>query len=72
MESEEVKSVVEAVLFATDIPLSLGRLETLVGNGRSAAIREAIERLNQEYWEQGRAFFVAEVAGGFHMASRTQ
>ena len=72
MESEEVKSVVEAVLFATDIPLSLGRLETLVGNGRSAAIREAIERLNQEYWEQGRAFFVAEVAGGFQMATRTQ
>ena len=47
MESEEVKSVVEAVLFATDFPLSLSRLETLVGNGRSAAIREAIERLNQ-------------------------
>ena len=72
MDPEEVKPIVEAVLFATDIPLSLGRLEALVGNGRSAAIREAIEHLNQEYWEQGRAFFIAEVAGGFQMATRTQ
>ena len=72
MESEEVKSVVEALLFATDVPLSPGRLETLVGNGQPVAIREAIERLNQDYWEHGHAFLIAEVAGGFQMATRTQ
>lgn len=56
MDAEEVKSVVEALLFATDVPLTLGRLEALVDNGQPAAIREAIEHLNQEYWEHGNAF----------------
>ena len=72
MESEEIKSAVEALLFATDVPLNPDRLESLVGNGRPAPIREVIEHLNQEYWEQRRAFFIAEVGGGFQMATRSQ
>jgi len=72
MEPEEVKSIVEALLFATDVPLNPDRLESLVGNGQPAPIHEVIEHLNQEYWEQGRAFFIAEVGGGFQMATRSQ
>ncbi len=72
MEPEEVKSIVEALLFSTDAPLNPDRLESLVGNGHLAPIREVIEHLNQEYWEQRRAFFIAEIAEGFQMATRSQ
>ena len=72
MEPEEVKSIVEALLFATDVPLNPDRLESLVGNGLPAPIRDVIEHLNQEYWEQHRTFFIAEVGGGFQMATRSQ
>ncbi|MFH1008678.1 MAG: SMC-Scp complex subunit ScpB [Candidatus Latescibacterota bacterium] len=72
MEHDQVKSIVEALLFATDVPLSPDRLESLVGSDPPAPVREVIAHLNQEYWEQGRAFLIAEVGGGFQMTTRTQ
>lgn len=70
-EVERVKPVVEALLFASDGPLSLGRLKALL-DADPEAIREAIDLLNREYWETGRSFLIVEVAGGFQMATRSQ
>ena len=70
-EVERVKPVVEALLFASDGPLSLGRLKALL-DADPEAIREAIDLLNSEYWETGRSFLIVEVAGGFQMATRSQ
>ena len=70
-EVERVKPIVEALLFASEGPLPLGRLKTLL-DADPEAIKESIDRLNKEYWETGRSFLIVEVAGGFQMATRSQ
>lgn len=71
MEFTQIKSVVEALLFASDVPISLNRLRTLIG-ADSATVQRAIHRLNEEYEETDRAFVISEVAGGFQMTTRTE
>jgi segregation and condensation protein B len=60
-------SVIEAVLFAADTPLSANRLAELVGGCGPAAVRAHIEKLNEKYEECGLAFRIEAIAGGFQM-----
>ncbi len=60
---------VEAILFATDQPLSARRiadaLETTEGR-----VKEVIEELRAHYDADNRAFTVEEIAGGFQILTR--
>jgi len=61
-------SVIEAILFATDEPLSAERLVTISQfNGGVKQVKKCIETLNKQYVETGRAFRIEEIAGGFQM-----
>jgi len=60
------ESVVEAVLFASDEPLSLARLADIVGIG-SRQIRQHIEGLNDKYQANNHAFRIEQIAGGYQM-----
>jgi segregation and condensation protein B len=63
-----VESVIEAILFATDEPLSIDRLVNIAQfNGGAKQIRKCIETLNQQYVETKRSFRIEEIAGGFQM-----
>ena len=59
-------SVVEAVLFATDEPLSEARLSSIVGTS-ARQIREHIKTLNEKYHTGGNAFRIEQIAGGYQM-----
>jgi segregation and condensation protein B len=62
-----LESVVEAVLFASDEPLSDARLVSVVEAGSVKQIREHIANLNKKY-DQGRfAFRIEQIAGGYQM-----
>jgi segregation and condensation protein B len=61
-----VESVVEAVLFASDEPLTVNRLADIVGTGNKQ-IKEHIDRLNEKYAASGNAFRIEKIAGGFQM-----
>ena len=62
------ESVIEAVLFASDEPLSADRLVNISElNGGVKQVRKCIETLNQQYQQSGRAFRIEEIAGGFQM-----
>ncbi len=78
----ELKTVVEALLFASTQPLTAeemamcfkeaAKLRPCEETGRwaetdEAAIREAVEALRQDYQGQGRALVVQEVAHGFQI-----
>lgn len=63
----EPVQVVEALLFASDGPLSAGRLAELVGAGTPTQIRKHIKALNEKYESAGLSFRIEEVAGGFRM-----
>jgi len=66
-ESEPtVESVIEAVLFASDEPLSEARLANIVETG-VRQIRRYIKNLNDKYQASNNAFRIEQIAGGYQM-----
>jgi segregation and condensation protein B len=63
------RSIIEAVLTASDAPVTATQLVGLVGGDAGAKeIRQYIDELNEVYVKTGRAFRVTEVAGGFQFS----
>jgi len=62
-----VEAVVEAVLFASDEPLSADRLAGIVEAGGVREIRKHIESLNAKYEAGNLAFRIEQIAGGYQM-----
>jgi segregation and condensation protein B len=61
-----VESVIEAVLFASDEPLSEGRLADIV-EASAKQVRELVESLNAKYQANNNAFRIEQIAGGYQM-----
>ena len=61
-----VESVIEAVLFASDEPLSEARLADIVET-RAKQIREHIKNLNEKYEANNNAFRIEQIAGGYQI-----
>ncbi len=80
---ENLKSIVEAVIFVSDVPLSLKQLKEIINepnrilqakeNGQFKVseddIKKAIDELNNEYAERGSAFRIIEIAEGYQFAT---
>ena len=65
-----MKREIEALLFATDSPLSLGRLRKLFPDMEPSDIKDAVAELEQEYDAAGHAFTIVEFGGGWQVATR--
>jgi segregation and condensation protein B len=63
---------VEAALLAADEPLSLRRLAAAAGLADSAEVRRLVRRLRELYEQDGSAFQVEELAGGFQLLTRPE
>lgn len=61
---DNLRRLVEALIFASDNPLSVERLSGLVEQSK-AQIKTVIEQLQLQYDASERGFFLAEVAGGY-------
>jgi segregation and condensation protein B len=61
-----VETVVEAVLFASDEPLSEARLASIVETSVKQ-VRQCIENLNGKYRTNNNAFRIEQIAGGYQM-----
>jgi segregation and condensation protein B len=68
--NEQKEGIVEALLFASDRPLSINRLMTLVGNIDPSSLRNVIAGLRQKYDRNGHSFQIIEIAGGYQMCTR--
>lgn len=66
-----VESVVEAVLFASDEPLSAARLANIVEID-TRQVRAHIKTLNKKYRANNSAFKIEQIAGGFQMLTLSQ
>jgi segregation and condensation protein B len=75
------REIIEALLFATDEPLSVKQLLDVFGileEGEKPTvvtpddILHGIDMLNRGYEEEGRAFRIVKVAGGFQFATRPE
>jgi segregation and condensation protein B len=61
-----VESVIEAVLFTSDEPLSAERLANIVETG-VRQVRQHIQTLNDKYQASNNAFRIEQIAGGYQM-----
>jgi len=61
-----VESVIEAILFATDEPLTDSRLASIVETS-AKQVRESIDSLNARYEANNNAFRIEQIAGGYQM-----
>lgn len=67
-----MKRELEALLFATDSPLTIARLKKIFPERENAEIRAAIAELEQDYAAAGLAFTVVEFGGGWQIATRPE
>ncbi|MBM4018916.1 MAG: SMC-Scp complex subunit ScpB [Planctomycetes bacterium] len=73
MNQPPLKAVIEAILFASDEPVSDDRLAATAGEDVTVgAVREAAAQLQRDYEATGRAFTVQEIAGGFQLFTRPE
>lgn len=70
MDKMELRRSIEALLFASEKPLSPDEiLEAFSSDVSAKEVKQEIEALREEYEQQRRGFRVYEIAGGFQVAS---
>jgi segregation and condensation protein B len=67
MEREDVKSVIESLLFVADGPLTLQRLQEVIDGTSKEEIRSMMTELQEELENNHRGVRLVEVAGGYQM-----
>jgi len=69
---DEIKRIVEAVLFAIQEPISVRKLSDIVGDTDPKEIQEVIQQLQEEYDTHDRVFQIEEIANGYQLLSRPE
>ena len=69
MVTDELKRILECLLFAAESPLSLDRLSVLVDRPK-VELRPILSELIDDFERAGHGFQLAEVAGGFQFRTR--
>ena len=67
MERDQLKSILESLLFASEGPVTVHRLGEVLEGVERSEISSALQELQAEYDASGRGFRLAEVAGGYQM-----
>ena len=77
----DLKSVLEAMIFAADEPVSLKQLDAIFNEQLEGSqpplvsaeeVRRTIAELNGEYEQQRRAYRIIQVGGGYQFATRQE
>lgn len=72
MTDNPVKSVIEAILFASDKPVTAEQIRRVCDMAQNAEVRSIIEELRIEYAQAGRGMAIVEIAGGYQMVTAAQ
>ena len=67
---EEKKAIIEALIFAADIPLSVERIAEILTGTEKAVISGALQELAREYEERNGGIQIHAVAGGYQFRTR--
>lgn len=67
MEREDVKSILESLLFVADGPLTVQRLTEVIDGAGKDDIRSILEELDTEFRDNRRGIRLVEVAGGYQL-----
>jgi segregation and condensation protein B len=69
---ENIKSILESLLFVSDEPLTIDRLKNVLAPVAAADIRSALTELLGEYENRRGGFLLREVAGGYQFRTRPE
>jgi segregation and condensation protein B len=72
MDRESQKRIVEAVVLGAPEPVSAQKIAEVVPGLEAEDARALVTELGREYEEQGRAFEIWEVAGGYQLRTRPE
>jgi segregation and condensation protein B len=67
MEREDVKSILESLLFVADGPLTVQRLTEIIEGAGKDDIRSILEEMDNELQDNRRGIRLVEVAGGYQL-----
>jgi len=67
---EENKAIIEALIFASEYPLSTDRIADIMPDLKKDDIDRMIRELMREYEERSGGLYLHEVAGGFQFRTR--
>ena len=70
MRPETLKQVIEALIFASDVPISAVQIKQYIEDVTVSQIQKVVDELNLEYKQTNRAFSIIKVANGFQMVTR--
>ncbi|MHB8155257.1 MAG: SMC-Scp complex subunit ScpB [Candidatus Omnitrophota bacterium] len=69
MEENNLKSVVEALIFASEKPITTEQIKKVLGELDTLSVNKIITELKNDYQAQNRGLRVVEIAGGFQMTT---
>jgi segregation and condensation protein B len=73
MAETPLKTIVEAILFASDEPVSADRLASAAGEDVTVGmVTKAVDELVADYDAAGRAFTIEQIAGGYQLFTRPE
>ncbi|MFZ3073283.1 MAG: SMC-Scp complex subunit ScpB [Thermodesulfobacteriota bacterium] len=67
MTKDELKPIIEAIIFAADHPVGTDKLCGILEGEKREDVKDALFELVLEYKTANRGFYIEEVAGGFQM-----
>ncbi len=69
---DDLKNIVESLLFVADEPLTIERLKQIVSGAETRALREALEELAADYETRQGSFYLNQVAGGYQIRTHPE
>jgi segregation and condensation protein B len=67
MEENNLKSAIEALIFASEKPITAEQIKKVLGDLDASSINKIITELKNDYVSQNRGIRVVEIAGGYQM-----
>jgi segregation and condensation protein B len=69
---EDLKRILEALLFASPEPLTIARIGSILQGVEKGEVTDALEALKDEYARDSRAFQLVEIGGGYQLATKAE
>lgn len=72
MSQPSLPAIIEALIFASDLPISKARIASIIGDLSAGDVARIVEGLNRQYELARRPFAIMEFGGGYQIVTREE
>ncbi len=72
MDRTELKKVVEALIFASEGPITLNTIAKIIEGTNGVDLQDVLQELNEDYANSGHSLQIVHVAGGVQITTRPE